>query len=180
MAMKTWNATALTGGTSRSLDSIPPISLSDGDRCFCVEDSVLYYYLYDAAATDAESSPDVIRPDAYSGSGVWKLIQSPLAEQHLVDRGFAETAITLDCASYDTHIFSCNQSTLTITLSGLVTGQTIALVIAAADDCTITWPAAVKWPAGSAPIFTSGTDRVTLQQVASDEIHAAISGQAYA
>ena len=73
MAIKSWNATALTGGASRALDAIPIASLTDGDRAFVAASNTLYYYEFDSSATDAEDSPTYIRPDDYSTAGVWVL-----------------------------------------------------------------------------------------------------------
>ena len=78
MAIKTWNATALTGGATRALDAIAISSLTDGDRAFVVASGKLYVYEFDSSATDAESSPDYIRPDDYATAGVWVNIVSPI------------------------------------------------------------------------------------------------------
>jgi hypothetical protein len=71
--IKTWNATALTGGAVRALDAIPTASLTDGDRAFVVASGTIYYYEFDATGTAAESSPSVMRPDDYSTAGNWIL-----------------------------------------------------------------------------------------------------------
>jgi hypothetical protein len=75
--------TSKTGGTSADLDAVPTVTRSlntlvqfydaDGD------DTLRTYRL--EAGTDAESSPDVIRPDDYDGTTnqkVWKIKQSGL------------------------------------------------------------------------------------------------------
>ena len=71
--LKTWNATALTGGAIRALDAIPVASLADLHRAFVVASDTIYYYEFDAAGTAAESSPSVIRPDDYTTAGNWIL-----------------------------------------------------------------------------------------------------------
>lgn len=76
--IKTWNATALTGGATRALDAIATASLTDGDRAISLVSGALYIHEYDSAATDAEASPDYIRPDDYATSGVWVQQTSPL------------------------------------------------------------------------------------------------------
>lgn len=81
MAIKTWNATALTGGAARALDAIPVASLTDGDRAFVSVSGTLYYYEYDSAATDAETSPSVIRPDDFVSAGNWVLQRWFTAEE---------------------------------------------------------------------------------------------------
>lgn len=70
------HASILTGGTVGSLDSKAISTLTDGDLCLVATTSWgLYWYQFDADATDAELSPDVIRPDDYVSAGVWKLLQ---------------------------------------------------------------------------------------------------------
>lgn len=66
-------ATALTGGAAGALDAKTVATLTDGDIAWVATGSSLYVYKFDAAATDAESSPSVIRPDDYATAGVWKL-----------------------------------------------------------------------------------------------------------
>ena len=81
MAIKTWNATALTGGATRALDAIAISSLTDGDRAFVVASGKLYVYEFDSSATDAETMPTTtqyIRPDDYATAGVWVNIVSPI------------------------------------------------------------------------------------------------------
>ena len=78
MAIKTYNCTALTGGATRALDAISRTVLADGDRASVNYNNTEYRYLYVAAATDAEASPDIIRPNDYSASGVWKLQSAAL------------------------------------------------------------------------------------------------------
>ena len=74
--------TSKIGGTAADLDSIATVSLDVGTRVqFSDEDGaspILVDYKLEAG-TDAESSPDVIRPDDYDGSTnakVWKLKQA--------------------------------------------------------------------------------------------------------
>lgn len=77
------SASSLTGGTSADLDSIPTVSLTAGHTIGLYDtdpatDVVRFYRL--TAGTDAESAPDVIRPDDYAtttNEKVWKLL--PLA-----------------------------------------------------------------------------------------------------
>lgn len=78
MAIKIYNCTALTGGATRALDAISVGVLTNGDRAHANVNDVSYWYLFDSSATDAESSPDIIRPDDYSTAGVWKLQSAAL------------------------------------------------------------------------------------------------------
>jgi len=68
----TYNATDLTGGVARSLNSISESVLIDGDRCHVAYSGDFYVYEYDATATDAQNSPAIVRPADYVSSGVWK------------------------------------------------------------------------------------------------------------
>lgn len=101
--MKTWNASALTGGATRALDAISVNSLTDGDRAISIVSGELYIHEYDASGTDSEDSPDVIRPDDFSTQGNWILATSPLDNTELyagdVIGRFASTPSTgfLEC-----------------------------------------------------------------------------------
>jgi hypothetical protein len=80
-----WEVTGLTGGTATTLDGIPT-EITSGEViptnaiAAVVISGVLSHYQL-VAGTDAESSPDVIRPDDYDGSTnarVWKLRSAAL------------------------------------------------------------------------------------------------------
>jgi hypothetical protein len=74
----------LTGGAAGDLDSLDitgastpnAYDLIEGDTAIVTTilgTAVNYYiYVFDASATDAESSPDIIRPDDYASAGVWR------------------------------------------------------------------------------------------------------------
>jgi hypothetical protein len=66
--------TGLTGGGANNLDGIPTVDLANGwILTVVVTDEIYFYQLADG--TDAESSPDVIRPDDFALSTnekVWK------------------------------------------------------------------------------------------------------------
>jgi hypothetical protein len=85
-----FHKTILTGGAADSLDNISgadrgdtnPLQAKDG--AFVMESGALYVYLFDAVATDAESSPDIIKPDDIDGAdpGRWILYSiNPTAAQ---------------------------------------------------------------------------------------------------
>jgi hypothetical protein len=71
--------TALTGGGSTALDGIDVADLSDGTVALVFNGGTFYWYRFDATATAAESSPDVIRPHDYSTAGNWELQQGQAA-----------------------------------------------------------------------------------------------------
>lgn len=75
-----WLRTGLTGGTTADLDGIDGDDVVAGDSCIVVagdggspEATVVYFYTLTANGT-AESSPDVIVPDANPGSKCWERI----------------------------------------------------------------------------------------------------------
>ena len=80
------------------------------------------------------------------------------------------TATTvLDCSLYNAFVVTLNASITTLTLSNVpASGKVYALtlfLVQGGTPRTITWPAAVKWPSGTAPTLTntaSRTDVVTL------------------
>ena len=68
--------TGYTGGTSTDLDGITTSGVTVGLVVMTLVSSELGFYAL-AAGTDAESSPDVIRPDDYAASTnekVWRRI----------------------------------------------------------------------------------------------------------
>lgn len=76
-AAKIWPASGLTGGATGDLDDYLVANLTEGDSAFVFiisgTSTYVYWYLYDASGTDAEDSPNVIRPDDYSTQGNWRL-----------------------------------------------------------------------------------------------------------
>lgn len=66
--------TCLTGGTTGCLDKVSVSALTDGDISIVVVSNVFYFYEFNDGATDAEETPDFIRPDDYSTDGVWYLV----------------------------------------------------------------------------------------------------------
>ena len=71
-----WSKTALIGGAAGALDSIDGASLVDGDFAHVTVGGVLYVYKLDDDSAAAESSPDVIAPDANAGDKRW-ILQTP-------------------------------------------------------------------------------------------------------
>lgn len=116
----------------------------------------------------------VLTSDGFGGGGYSYL-------DKLVNYGNAGTSLTLDSSIYDTHLFTCDQSTLTLTTSNFAIGRTISLVITNGGSSTITWPTGTQWPGGTAPsLSASGTDRIVLQRISSTVIHAQAGGNGFA
>lgn len=69
-----YGATALTGGASGALDSIDGTNLATGDGAFVTTSTGTYFYYLNAASGAAESSPNVIAPDANGGNKRWIFI----------------------------------------------------------------------------------------------------------
>lgn len=64
----------------------------------------------------------------------------------------------------DVHTVTLNQATCTVTFSGATASTPSRLEMVVTQDATggraITWPAAVKWPNGTAPTLSSGANQV--------------------
>jgi len=68
-----WSKTALTGGGATALDSIDGAALQDGEIAHVWVSNVLYVYRLDVDSAAAESSPNIIAPDANAGDKRWIL-----------------------------------------------------------------------------------------------------------
>lgn len=71
MANNIYGFIALTGGASGALDEIDGDELIDGDLAFGCVNSAFSAYRLDADSGAAESSPDIIAPDANAGDKRW-------------------------------------------------------------------------------------------------------------
>jgi len=72
---KMYGRTALTGGAVGALDAIDGAKLNDGDSAIVITSGGLFYpYRLNATSGAAESSPNVISPDANAGTKRWILI----------------------------------------------------------------------------------------------------------
>lgn len=96
--------TCLTGGTTGCLDKIPIAQIENLDIAVAVVAGVTYFYQFDNASTDAESSPSRIRPDDYSTAGVWELAAISTAGTTAVkSSGVAGDLGLYEANSTDTH-----------------------------------------------------------------------------
>jgi hypothetical protein len=98
-----FHKTGLTSGGAGCLDSISGANRGDtnplqaDDAAFVMVSSTLYSYLFDAASTATESSPDVIRPDdiAVLDPGRWILQSVVLADASITNAKLAHIATSI-------------------------------------------------------------------------------------
>lgn len=85
MAITHYVSTALIGGAAGALDAIDGAILNDEDRAFATLNNVFYLYQLDATSGAAESSPDIITPDANPGTKRWILqdVYSETPKKHI-------------------------------------------------------------------------------------------------
>ncbi len=74
MAKNFYGALGLIGGTDGDLDNIDGAGLTDQDGAVVITATGTYTYILDDDSGAAESSPDVIEPDANAGTKRWILI----------------------------------------------------------------------------------------------------------
>ena len=74
MANNIYGAISLIGGAAGSLDSIDGTGLADKDVALVVvQDDAVYHYVLDADSALAESSPQIVTPNANAGDKRWIL-----------------------------------------------------------------------------------------------------------
>ena len=73
MSKNFYGATGLIGGTDGKLDNIDGAALADGDGAIVIMAGTHYLYILDDDSAAAESSPDIIEPDANGGDKRWIL-----------------------------------------------------------------------------------------------------------
>ncbi len=125
-ALFDYSATALTGGGAGALDLIDGAALVDGDTAVVFvgnNPGVMYYYVLDADNAGAESSPDIIAPDANGGDKRWVLATS---NGSMGDYG---TTATTACVGNDARLLASAEAT----------------ALAGTTDWAA-WPAGPTWP----------------------------------
>ena len=73
-AHKTYYRTVVNDGSAASLDALDGDDLNDGDRCFVMTSSLLYFYRLNASSGATEDDPTIITPNTNAGSKRWILI----------------------------------------------------------------------------------------------------------
>ncbi|BBO74387.1 hypothetical protein DSCW_18040 [Desulfosarcina widdelii] len=154
-AANLWGVTSLTGGGVGALDALDITgygspnyeNLSDGDvavRASISGTTVTYQvFLFDADGTDAESSPDIIRPDDFSTQGVWRKWDPDdgpiLKESELDDEGKLEDVTNTQIAT-EAEAQGYVAAGVTGTLSSLSDGEYMAvdyLTLTAGEDINL-------------------------------------------
>ena len=168
---------SLTGGTAADLDYVPTVALDvdtivgfyDNDPA---TDVVRLYQL--VAGTDAESSPDVIRPDDYDASTnakIWRLLRvaSDLsgAVTYPVTALTYSATLTPDCNDGLSRSVAMTGDQVINAPTNAVTGMVMRLFMLASGGAReLTFNAAIKTPTDStyeATVASGATRRVDLE-----------------
>lgn len=114
-ALFDYSATSLTGGGAGALDLIDGTDLVDGDTALVIvgnNPGVAYFYVLDADNAGAESSPDIIAPDANGGDKRWVL-----STLNGSQGDYGTTAVTA-CAGNDGRLPTAAEKTALASLVG--------------------------------------------------------------
>jgi len=123
---KMYGRTALTGGAVGSLDALDGAKLNDGDAAIVITSGGLFYpYRLNATSGAAESSPNVISPDANAGTKRWILIPvMPVSGTWTMGVSFGGAAVGVTYnASYTTGYYSKTGNIVTVTGAMLLTSK---------------------------------------------------------
>lgn len=134
MAAIVYYRQVLTGGGVTALDAVDGALLNDGDPSFVFTGSSFYCYRLNATSGAAESSPDIIAPDANPGNKRWILqaVQNvgPAIYSNIIgDTTLATSYEYNDSAGTNTH-------TLPL-LSGTTAGDRIKVYLTGTDRTVI-------------------------------------------
>ena len=102
-ANKTYQRTAVTGGTASSLDGIDGDDLSDGDWAFAVASNIFYVYLLDADSGATAVTPTIISPTANAGTKRW-ILQSQTYQYEFASKYATLSAAVTAIGSTPTHL----------------------------------------------------------------------------
>jgi hypothetical protein len=166
-----YGATGLIGGASGDLDNIDGTNLASADGALVITSAAAYIYYMNATSGAAESSPDVISPDANAGNKRWELVDI-----------VGEDAVMELLKLYDTnksHTLSVKWNendtgdrVLNLLVAGGDRSLTLneSLVVGDGEDGTITFSVASKvlTIAESLTIQTASATAVGLSELATD------------
>ena len=113
MANNFYCRTALLGGASGALDEIDGAGLNDLDFAVVSILNIAYFYTLDDDSAAAESSPEVISPDANAGNKRWIL-------QNVVTNTGTASAPSIQFGSDSIGLFQQTTNFLGITIAGVV------------------------------------------------------------
>jgi len=176
-----YNATSLTGGLNKSLDSINGQNLVDDDVAIVVTSSkIMYAYTLDHDSGLPEDSPTVIKPDLNAGTKRWLLAwyvsDRSIAAEWTAQQNFDESAITstsnatawdLDTAQCAVHILT-EDTTISAPTNMNAGGTYVLRVVQAAGVYTLAWNAVFDWGAQSASAAPSASGDVIIVSFYSD------------
>ncbi len=83
LATKVYGAIVLIGGGNGALDLIDGTALVESDAAIVISDGSTYFYRLDATSAAAESSPDIIEPDANGGDKRW-ILQTIISDSQYI------------------------------------------------------------------------------------------------
>lgn len=154
MSLKNYSATGLIGGGSGALDSIDGTNLTDKDSCMVFSAATFYFYTLDDDSGAAESSPDVISPDANAGNKRWILIAA-LGASGVIYLGNAGLYLADTNASHDL-IFKIGSDLTADRILTITTGDAARTITFSGNPTLADWfDQAVK--AASSPTFAGLT-----------------------
>jgi hypothetical protein len=182
-----YGAIGLTGGTAGMLDDIQGTFLDNGDCALVLIPSTgkFYYYWLDDDADSAESSPDIIKPDANAGTKRWLLIHSSdtlgvlasarewTAQQNFNEYNIGVSGATqawnLDvaqCAYFD--LATAGENTTVANPTNMNAGGTYTLRVEGDGSSTLSFGVAYDWGEQSAPSAPSANGDILICSFYSD------------
>ena len=159
MAKTAYERTSLTGGGAYALDGIDGAGLLDGDFAFVFVSGTLYHYILDDDLNTAENEPNIIVPNDNPGTLGWKL-QGFYGGAEKVNAiggtGGGTQDIDLSLGFIVSATVDTSANTFTFSKPSLTgTACAFTLILTNGGSQTVTWPGAVDWVAGTAPILTA-------------------------
>ena len=154
MANKFYGRTSLTGGGTGALDAIDGTNLADLDAAFVNILGEVFVYSLDADSAVAESSPNVIAPDANGGDKRWILQKKNL-----------------------THNAGITASTTQATGNGILTAQINNVSTVANEDDVVTLPDAAVGQ--EIEIINNGANKLQIFPASGEDAGAGVNVSRY-